>query len=84
MIEDWINQMETYFTVNHVTHEATVGFMLMKIVPKHLNEIKKFKNLDYLEFLEKFLEIFEEPDMETAYLGALAAIDQNRKEIISE
>ena len=42
--------METYFTVGHVTPEAIVGFMLMKIVPKLLNEIKKYKNFDYLEF----------------------------------
>ena len=83
-IEDWINQMETYFTVGQVPPEAFVGFMIMKIVPKHLNEIKEYQNLDYLEFREKLLDIFEEPDMATAYLGALAAVAQDREESISE
>ena len=41
-IEVWINQIETYFTVGQVPPEAFVGFMLMKIVPKHLNEIKEY------------------------------------------
>ena len=41
-IEDWINQMETYFTVGQVPPEAFVGFMLIKIIPKHLNEIKDY------------------------------------------
>ena len=49
-IEDWINQIETYFTVGQVSPEAFVGFMLMKIVPKHLNKIKEYQNLDYLAF----------------------------------
>ncbi len=83
-IEDWINQMETYFTVSQVPPEAFVKFMLMKIVPKHLNEIKEYQNLDYLAFREKLLEVFEEPDMATAYLGALAAVAQEREETISE
>ena len=83
-IVDWINQMETYFTVGQVPHEAFVGFMLMKIVPKHLNEIKEYQNLDYLAFREKLLEVFEEPDMATAYLGSLAAVAQDREETISE
>ena len=52
--------------------------MMMKIFPKHLNEIKEYQNLNYLEFCEKLLEIFEEPDMATAYLGVLAAVAQDR------
>ena len=36
--------------------------MLMKIVPKHLNEIKQYQYLGYLEFREKLIEVFEEPD----------------------
>ena len=39
-IRDGINQMKTYFTVGQVLPEAVVGFMLMKIVPTYLNEIK--------------------------------------------
>ena len=83
-IEDWINQMETYFTVGQVPPEAFVGFMLMKIVQKHLNEIKEYQNLDYLAFRENLLEVFEEPDMATAYLNALATVAQDREETISE
>ncbi len=83
-IEDWINQMETYFTVGQVPPEAFVGFMLIKIVPKHLNEINKYQNLDYLAFREKMLVVFEEHDMVTAYLNALAMVTQDREETISE
>ena len=82
-IKDWINQMETYFTVGQVTPEAFVSFMLMEIVPKHLNEIKEYQNLDYLAFLKKLLEVFEEPDMATAYLNALATVTQDGEETIS-
>ena len=39
--EDWVNLMKTYFTVGQVSLEAFVGLMLMKIVSKHLNEIKE-------------------------------------------
>ena len=53
--------MENYFTIGQVPPDAFVGFMLMKIVPKHLNEIKQYQSLFYLEFCEKLVEIFEEP-----------------------
>ena len=76
--------MKTYFTVGQFLPEAFVSFMLMKIFPKHLNKIKEYKNLDYLAFQEKLLEVFEEPDMATAYLNALATVTQDRKETISE
>ena len=42
-IKDWINQMETYFTIGQVPLESFVGFMLMKIVPRYLNEIKQYQ-----------------------------------------
>ncbi len=58
-IEDWINQIETYFTVGQFPPEAFVGFMLMKIVPKHLNKIKEYQNLDYLSFREKLLKVLK-------------------------
>ena len=83
-IQDWIKQMETYFTVGQVPPEAFVGFMMMKIVPKHLNEIKEFQNLDYLMFREKLIEVFKEPDMATAYLNALSNINQERDESIPD
>ena len=84
LIRDWINLIETYYTVGEVPPEAFVGFMLMKIIHKDLNEIKEYQNLDYLAFREKLLEVFEEPDMATAYLGSLAAVAQDREETISE
>ena len=62
-IKDWINQMKTYYTIGQVPPEAFVGFMLMKIVPWHLNEIKKYQSLEYLDFRERLVEVFEEPDL---------------------
>ena len=82
-IKDWVSQMETYFTVGQIPPEAFVGFMLMKIVPKHLDEIKEYRTLDYLSFREKLLEVFEEPDLTTTHLNALASIAQDRDETIS-
>ena len=58
--------------------------MLMKIVPKQLNEIKEYQNIDYLAFREQLFKIFEIPDKTTAYLGALAAVTQYREDTISE
>ena len=81
-IKDWINQIETYFTIGQVPPEAYVGFMLMKIVPRHLNEIKQYHSLDYLSFREKLVEVFEEPDLATAYLNALASLSETRDESI--
>ena len=49
-IVDWINQMEAYIIVGQVPPETFVEFMMMKILPKHLNEIKKYQNLDDVEF----------------------------------
>ena len=63
--------MENYFTIGQVLPDAFVGFMLIKIVPKHLNKIKKYLSLGYLEFREKIVEIVEVSDMATAYLNAL-------------
>ena len=83
-IKNWINKMETYFTIGQVPPEAFVGFMLMKIVPRHLNELKQYQSLDYLGFRKKLVEVFEEPDLATAYLNALASLSQTRYESISD
>ena len=45
-IKNWINQMDTYFTIGQVPPEAFVNFMFMKIVPRRLNEIKQYQLLD--------------------------------------
>ena len=58
--------------------------MMTKIVPRHLNEIKQYRSLDYLPFREKLVEVFEEPDLATAYLNALASLAQTRDETISD
>ena len=83
-IKDWINQMETYFTIGQVPLKAFVKFMLMKIVPRHLNVIKQYQSLDYLGFREKLVQVFEEPDIATGYLNALASLSQTRDESISD
>ena len=83
-IEDLINQMETYFTVGQVPLEAFVGFMLIIIVPKHINKIKEYQNFDNLAYREKLLEVFKEPHMATACLNTLATVTQNREETISD
>ena len=83
-IKNCINQMETYLTIGQVPPEAFVGFMLMKIVPRHLNEITQYQSLNYRGFLKKFVEVFEEPDLATAYLNALASLSQTRDESISD
>ena len=49
-IKDWINQMETYFTIGQVPPEAFIGFMLIKIVSCPLNNNKHYQSLDYLGF----------------------------------
>ena len=76
--------METYFTIGKVPPEAFVGFMLMKIVLRHLTEIKQYQSLDNLTFHKKLIEIFKKPDMATAYLNALSNLSQSRNESISD
>ena len=76
--------METYFTIKQVSLKAFVGFMLMKILPRHLNEIKQYQLLDYLAFREKQIEVFEKLDLATAYLNAIASLSQTRDKFISD
>ena len=83
-IDNWINQMKTYFTIEHVPPEAYVGFMLIKIDPRHLNEIKQYQSLDYLSFRVKLVEVFDKPDLATTYMNALASLSQTRDEPISD
>ena len=75
--------METYYTIGQGPPDTFVGFMLMKLVPRHLNEIKQYQSLDYLGFREKLVEVFEKPDLATANLNALASLSQTRDESIS-
>ena len=74
--------MENYFTIRQVPSEAFFGFMLMKIVPKHLNKIKEYQNLDNFGFREKLVDVFEDPDLANAHLNALSNVLQTRDESI--
>ena len=65
IIKDWINRIKTYFTIGQVPPKIIVGFNVIKIVPRHLNEIKEYQFLGYLVFREKLYEVFEEPDLGT-------------------
>ena len=76
--------METYFAIGQVTPKALVCFMLMKIVPRHLNETKQYQSLDYFAFREKLVEVFKEPDLATVYLNALESLSRTRDEFISD
>ena len=77
-ITDWVDQMETYYTIGQVPPEAFVGFMIMKIVPRQLNETKQCQSLEYLAFRKKLVEGFDKPDLATAYLNALASPSKTR------
>ena len=68
IIKDWINQMETYFTIGQAPQKAFVRLLIMEIVPRQLNEIKQYQSIDYLSFMEKIVEDFQVPDLATAYL----------------
>ena len=76
-ITDWINQIETYFTIGQVRPEAFVGFMMINIVFRHLNEIKQYQSLNYLGFRKKLVQVFKKPDLAT---DALASLSQARDE----
>ena len=58
--------------------------MLIKIAPIPINEIKQYQSPDYLSFREKLVEVFEEPDLATAYPNALASLSPTRDESISD
>ena len=45
-----------------------MGFMLQKIAHQYFKEVLVYKNLDYLVFREKMVEVFGEPDLATAHL----------------
>ena len=63
--------MENYYTIGQVPSDAFVNCMLIKIVPRHLNKVKQYQSIGYLEFREKLVEVFKEPDMATDYLNVL-------------
>ena len=44
--------METYFVTRQVPSDAFVGFMMTKIVPKHLKENDKYRKLNSSNFVK--------------------------------
>ena len=56
--------------------------MLMKIVPRQLNEIKQYQSLNYLAFREKLVEVYYKPDFSTAYSNAFASLSQTSDDSI--
>jgi hypothetical protein len=62
-----------------MSHSATSILIILwrhdeKIIEKHLNEIKRFRDLDNLHFRERLLYLFDKPDLETVYLNAFANV----------
>ena len=70
-IIEWIVQMENYFEISSLKPNMYVGFMLNRIAQPYFREMSPFKKLEYLEFREKLIEVFGEPDMATARMHEL-------------
>ena len=83
-IIEWIVQMEIYFGISSLKPDAYVGFMLQKIAHPYIKEVMVYKNLEYLDFREKLVEVFGEPDMATAWLHELNNAEQKYGETIGE
>ena len=83
-IVEWIVQMETYFGISSLKPDAYVGFMLNKIALPFFKEMAPFKDLPYLDFREKLVEVFGEPDMATARLHELRRAEQQYGEPIGD
>ena len=83
-IVEWIVQMETFFGISSLKPDAYVGFMLQKIAHPYFKEVVVYKDLEYLDFREKLVEVFAEPDMATAWLHELKKAEQKYGETIGE
>ena len=83
-IVEWIMQMETFFGISSLKPDAYVGYMMQRILHPYFKEVSVHKELEYLDFREKLVEIFGEPDMATARLHELKKAEQQYGETISE
>ena len=83
-IKEWIVQMETYFDISSLKPKFYVGFMLQKIAHPYFKEAVVYKDLRYLNFCEKLIEVFGELDMATARLQDLSRASQEVGELISD
>ena len=83
-IKEWIMQMETYFNISSLKPKYYVGFMLQKIAHPYFKEAVVYKDLRYLDFREKLIEVFGEPDMATARMQDLSMASQEVGESIGD
>ena len=81
-IIEWIVEMEVYFVVSHQKPDSYVGLMLQKIASRYFKEVVVYKDMDYLGFRNKLIEVFEVPDIATSRL--LKDAEQQRNESIRD
>ena len=85
-IENWVMQMEAYFTLAKIPMDSFAGFMLTKIDSLHFTEVLPLmeKKLSYYRFRDQLFRIFGAPDAIHAYIQELNRIRQERDERISD
>ena len=83
-IKEWIVQMETYFNISSLKPKSYVGFMMQKIAHPYFKEAVVYKDLRYLDFRMKLIEVFGEPDMVTARMQDLSRASQDADESIGD
>ena len=74
--------METYFNISSLKKKSYVGFMLQRIAHPYFNEAVIYQDLRYLDFREKLIEVFGEPNMATARMQDLSRASQEVGESI--
>ena len=85
-IENWVMQMEAYFTLAKIPMESFAGFMLTIIDSLHFTEVLPLmeKKLSYYKFRDQLFKIFGAPDAIHAYIQELNRIRHERDEKISD
>ena len=83
-IKEWIVQMKIYFDNNSLKPKSYVKFMLQKIAHSYFKEAVVYKDLQYLDFLEKLIEVFGESDMAIARMQDLSRAGQEAGESIGD
>ena len=76
--------MGTYFNISSLKPKSYVGLMLQKIAHPYFKEAVVYKDLRYLDFREKLIEVFGEHDMATERMQDLSRASQETGESISE
>ena len=83
-IKEWIVRMKSYFNTSNFRPKANVGFVLQKVAHPYFKEAVVYKNIRYLYFRTKLIELFGEPDMATARLLELSKSCQDVGESIGD